>query len=407
MAQCSWSDLPPELVDRIFRRHMKIRKIDDSKDLVRCSLVCTTWRYVIVDIWGKNLSFLSSANMMIDRRILREYQYFQIDSPKGYKVRFAESLFHWEAIMIGPQASPYAGGVFLLNIHFSDQHPFQAPNITFQTKVYHPNIDQQGRLCLETLWSPAMTISRVLLVIYARFNDPDIDDSLDFEIAQIYKTQRIRYEEKARVWTKKFATASQISSTDWSQFLKDNKTEEPPMCSDIWGKKLSLLRPDSRILKEYKNFHEDPPKDCTVEFVKNLFHWEAIMIGPQDSPYAGGVFLLNIHFSYQHPFKAPKVTFQTKVYHPNIDKHGKLCLEPLWSPATTILKVLQVIYAHFNDPDPDNPIDFEIAHIYTTQRVQYEEKARDWTKKFATTSQISVTDWSQYLKDHKIGEPPM
>ena len=73
--------------------------------------------------------------MMIDRRILREYQYFQIDSPKGYKVRFVESLFHWEAIMIGPQTSPYAGGVFLLNIHFSDQHPFQAPNITFQTKV--------------------------------------------------------------------------------------------------------------------------------------------------------------------------------------------------------------------------------------------------------------------------------
>ena len=73
-----------------------------------------------------------------------------------------------------------------------------------------------------------MTISRVLLVIYARFNDPDIDDSLDFEIARIYKTQRIQYEEKARVWTKKYATASQISAKNWSQFLKDNKIGEPP-----------------------------------------------------------------------------------------------------------------------------------------------------------------------------------
>ncbi|KAK4576021.1 hypothetical protein RGQ29_026823 [Quercus rubra] len=149
-------------------------------------------------------------------RVLKEYEKFQRDPPEGCRVRFIDSPFHWEGIVVGPPSSPYAGGVFLLDIHFSDQHPFTAPKVTFQTKVYHPNIDQQGRLCLETLWCPATTISHVLLVIYARFNEPDPDDPIDFEIAHIYKTQRIQFEEKARAWTKKFATASQIREIDWT-----------------------------------------------------------------------------------------------------------------------------------------------------------------------------------------------
>ncbi|GMY31146.1 ubiquitin-conjugating enzyme E2 11-like [Fagus crenata] len=160
--------------------------------------------------------------MCSSRRILKEYESFQEDPPKGFQVKFVESLFHWKAIMIGPKTSPYAGGVFLLNIHFSDQYPLKAPTVTFQTKVYHPNIDQHGKLCLEPLWSPAVTIFKILLIIYARFNDPDVDDPIDFKIARIYKTKRIRYEKKARVWTKKFATTRQKSATDWSLFLKDH-----------------------------------------------------------------------------------------------------------------------------------------------------------------------------------------
>ncbi|XP_065630830.1 uncharacterized protein LOC112007196 [Quercus suber] len=138
MALCSsWSNLPRELIDRIFRRPM------DSKDLARCSLVCTNWRNIIdckfgditVDIWGKKLSLLRPAFKNPSRRILREYEKFQMDPPKGCKARLVESLFHWGAIMIGPQNSLYAGGVFLLNIHFSKKYPFEPPEITFQTKI--------------------------------------------------------------------------------------------------------------------------------------------------------------------------------------------------------------------------------------------------------------------------------
>ncbi|GMY31143.1 ubiquitin-conjugating enzyme E2 11-like isoform X1 [Fagus crenata] len=226
MDSCSWSNLPRELIDRIFRRNI------NPKDLARCSLVCTTWRFVIADIWGKNLALLTSANTSVTRRIVMDFKNFQFDSPKGCKVGFAENLFHWEAIMIGPQDSPYADGVFLLNIHFSYRHPFQSPIVNFKTKVYHPNIGRDGRICLEASWRPSITIFQLLRVIYARFSTPEADDPLDIKIAHIYKTQRILFEEKARSWTKKYATASQKSAINWSQFLKDQKILKPAKLVD-------------------------------------------------------------------------------------------------------------------------------------------------------------------------------
>ena len=64
-------------------------------------------------------------------------------------------------------------------------------------------------------------------------------------------------------------------------------------------------------------------------------------MGPTDSPYTGGVFFLAIHFPTDYPFKPPKVNFTTRIYHPNINGNGSICLDILrdqWSPALTISK---------------------------------------------------------------------
>src|SRR5580704_15792690 len=61
----------------------------------------------------------------------------------------------------------------------------------------------------------------------------------------------------------------------------------------------------------------------------------------RDSPYSGGVFFLSIHFPTDYPFKPPKVNFTTRIYHPNINSNGSICLDILrdqWSPALTISK---------------------------------------------------------------------
>ncbi|KAJ6921226.1 hypothetical protein NC652_015206 [Populus alba x Populus x berolinensis] len=148
-----------------------------------------------------------------------------------------------------------------------------------------------------------------------------------------------------------------------------------------------IIMASKRILKELKDLQKDPPTSCSAGPVaEDMFHWQATIMGPADSPYAGGVFLVTIHFPPDYPFKPPKVAFRTKVFHPNINSNGSICLDILkeqWSPALTISKVLLSICSLLTDPNPDDPLVPEIAHMYKTDRSKYEATARSWTQKYA------------------------
>ncbi|CAL9030316.1 unnamed protein product [Prunus brigantina] len=148
-----------------------------------------------------------------------------------------------------------------------------------------------------------------------------------------------------------------------------------------------VVMASKRILKELKDLQKDPPTSCSAGPVaEDMFHWQATIMGPADSPYAGGVFLVTIHFPPDYPFKPPKVAFRTKVFHPNINSNGSICLDILkeqWSPALTISKVLLSICSLLTDPNPDDPLVPEIAHMYKTDKNKYETTARSWTQKYA------------------------
>jgi len=120
----------------------------------------------------------------------------------------SQSMIHWIGWIDGPEDTPYAGGRFHLTIDFPVEFPFKPPEIRFITPVYHPNISAKGEICLDILhsqWSPALTIRGLLISLSSLFADPNSEHGLNKDALKLYRTNREKYDEAAREWTRNYA----------------------------------------------------------------------------------------------------------------------------------------------------------------------------------------------------------
>ena len=119
---------------------------------------------------------------------------------------------------------------------------------------------------------------------------------------------------------------------------------------------------------------------------KDLRHLDIKIIGPPDTPYAGGIFEAVFYYPKDYPMVPPLLTFNTPIYHPNIDlKSGTICLNVLneeWQPIYTLKHILETFIPQLlTYPNPDDPLNIEAAEMYKSNYEKFKKCVTDFIKK--------------------------
>ncbi|BFZ04232.1 hypothetical protein BsWGS_07271 [Bradybaena similaris] len=167
-------------------------------------------------------------------RMKRELELFSNTPPSGIScVPSNDRLDVLSAQIIGPQETPFEGGIFQLEIQIPDRYPFEPPRIRFLTPIYHPNIDTSGRICLDTLklppkgaWRPCLNLSTVLMMIRVLLEEPGSEDPLMTDIWQEFRYDYTTYTEKAKQWTRQHAMGGHISKDSASSIPQSDERKK-------------------------------------------------------------------------------------------------------------------------------------------------------------------------------------
>ncbi|KAA8491998.1 Ubiquitin-conjugating enzyme E2 S-B [Porphyridium purpureum] len=116
------------------------------------------------------------------------------------------------AKMVGPQGTPFEGGISHLRLALSRDFPHEAPKGYFLTKIFHPNVSPTGEICVNTLkkdWSPELGLKHVLTVIKCLLIDPNPESAFNEDAGKLLLEDYAQFAQTARIWTDVYAEAAE------------------------------------------------------------------------------------------------------------------------------------------------------------------------------------------------------
>ncbi|XP_072311378.1 ubiquitin-conjugating enzyme E2G 1b [Eucyclogobius newberryi] len=133
------------------------------------------------------------------------------------------------------------------------------------------------------------------------------------------------------------------------------------------------------LRKQLAELNKNPVEGFSAGLVddEDIYKWEVLIYGPQDTLYEGGVFKAALTFPKNYPLKPPKMKFVTEIWHPNVSKNGEVCIsilhdpgedkygyekpEERWLPVHTVETIMISVISMLADPNGDSPANVEAA----------------------------------------------
>ena len=135
------------------------------------------------------------------KRLFNEFKGFD-DSNEFFVEYDPDDMRNLNAVLKGPEGTPYFGGNFKITLEQNDDYPFSPPTTWFKTKIFHPNICfSTGSVCIDILnlnWESSLSVRTVLLSISSLLNDANTESPLNNRASELYDSNRQKFETKAR-----------------------------------------------------------------------------------------------------------------------------------------------------------------------------------------------------------------